>query len=61
MKNLVKYLNLGIVIVLCLIFGLGIGHLVDIFFHLEVVGKFVGLIVGTILGFMYLWKLGKNE
>ena len=54
MKNLVKYLNLGIVIALCLIFGVGIGHLADKLFHLEVVGKFIGLIVGTILGFMYL-------
>lgn len=61
MKNLVKYLNMGIIIALCLIFGVGIGHLADKLFHLEVVGKFIGLIVGTIFGFIYLWKLSKNE
>ena len=60
MKALVKFLNLGIVIILCLLAGVAIGHLVDMAFNLGVVGKFVGLLAGTLLGLMYLWKIGKD-
>ncbi len=60
MKTLVKFLNLGIVIILCLLAGVAIGHLADMAFNLGVVGKFVGLLAGTLLGLMYLWKIGKD-
>ncbi|MCI5774683.1 MAG: AtpZ/AtpI family protein [Erysipelotrichaceae bacterium] len=59
MKDIAKFLQMGIVIALCILFGLYIGYLFDTWLKFAIMGKLVGLLIGAILSLMYLWKLGK--
>lgn len=60
MKNISEYLNLAIVIIMCIISGLLIGYGLDKVFNLVALFKILGIFIGVILAFMYLFHVSKN-
>lgn len=60
MKNISEYLNLAIVIVMCIISGLLGGYWLDRTFSFVAIFKILGIFTGVILAFMYLFHVSKN-
>lgn len=61
MKSFAKVLQLGFVIIGCILFGLFIGFLLDKYFDMSPLFKIIGLLVGTLEALLYLFNLAKNE
>lgn len=60
MKNISEYLNLAIVIIMCIISGLLIGYWLDKVFNFVAIFKILGIFIGVILAFMYLFHVSKD-
>ncbi len=51
---------MGITIILCIVCGLGLGYGLDMFFKTSPTFLIVGIIVGTMMSFMFLYQMSRK-
>ena len=61
MKDIAYALSLGISIVISFVFGIGIGFLIDNKFNLNGLGMVIGILIGVLMAFGYLFKMMRNN
>ena len=61
MNSIAKMLQLGFIIIGCIVFGLIIGFIMDNWLNTNPLFKIVGLIAGAFLALSYLFYLASDE